>query len=178
MEWLKSRNYEYSGPTTDTTHLGLFFFPSDYYPERWVRCHQESAWIRMESEDRRDKTYITGLCLWGVTDVRFTTSFNSDGGKKNSANLIESIMPGGDNLHLLQLLMAPFFTFYLDAGDSVVAGDESADLCCSLQTKWRRECQSNVIIFPWFVAGRPHGAVLDAFDMKKHKRGRALLLIT
>lgn len=47
-----------------------------------MRCHQESAWIRMESEDRRDKTYITGLCLWGVTDVRFTTSFNSDGGKK------------------------------------------------------------------------------------------------
>lgn len=56
-------------------------------------------------------------------------------GKKNSANLIESIMPGGDNLHLLQLLMAPFFTFYLDGGDSVVAGDESADLCSSLQTK-------------------------------------------
>lgn len=95
---------------------------------------------------------------------------------------MESIMPGGDNLHLLQLLMAPFFTFYLDGGDSVVAGDESADLCSSFQTKWRRECQSNVIIFPWFVppssSPSPNGAVLDALNMKQHKRGRALLLIT
>lgn len=59
----------------------------------------------MEEGNRRDKTHITGLCLWGVTDVHFTTCFHSRQEKKTSPGVMEPIKAEADDLHIVRLLI-------------------------------------------------------------------------